>query len=133
MSSALKILSKNTDNEYPQRIFELGKAFEKDKTGKEETGISEPEKLCIAIANTNANFTEIKQIFDYLARMLNKEYSLENFTGNNHNFIEGRTAEIKVSNRPIGIMGEISPQTLVNLGIKMPLAALEIDINELIK
>ena len=57
------------DVEYPQKVFELDRIFNKSK--KEETGINETESLCISIAGQNTNFTEIKQILDYLAKMLN--------------------------------------------------------------
>ena len=134
ISSSLKILSQNKDVEYPQRIFEIGTTFELDKENKTETGIKEPEKLCIALANNTSNFTEIKQVWDYLARMLGKEYTLdipqkESLT--TQFLIEGRCAEIKVNNKVIGHLGEIKPQILGNIRIKVPIAALELDIEEL--
>jgi phenylalanyl-tRNA synthetase beta subunit len=46
--------------------------------------------------------------------------------------IEARTADITINNKTIGQLGEIKPQVLETLGIKVPLAVLEIDINELI-
>ena len=124
----LKILKENVDVEYPQRIFELGKIFKKDD--KEETGIKETEKLAIAIADTNANFTTMKQILDYLMRMLGKNYSLEN-QSNEKTFIEGRSAKIMLEGKEIGSFGEVSPQILSNLKIKMPVALLELDIEQL--
>jgi len=127
--STLKILSQNVDNEYPQRIFELGKVFEFDKENKSETGVNEPERLCIALANNNSGFTEIKQTLDYLTRMLSKEYKLEPCSENPF-FIEGRCGRIIVNNKSIGHIGEIKPQVLSNLGIKMPVAALELDIEQ---
>jgi phenylalanyl-tRNA synthetase beta chain len=99
---ALRTLAENKDNEYPQRFFEIGTAFELDKDNKTQTGIAEPEKLCIALASNTSNFTDIKQIFDYLARMLNKNYTLEQPSQEKiakSFFIEGRTAEIKVNNK----------------------------------
>jgi phenylalanyl-tRNA synthetase beta chain len=126
MVSNLKTLMKNIDSEYPQKIFELNKTFEKDS--KEETGIKETEKLCISIASQNTGFTEIKQILQYLTRMISKdkEISLEN--GENAYFVDGRCAKIVFGKKTIGFMGEIKPQILENLGIKMPISALEIDI-----
>jgi len=127
LHSNLKILSENTGEEYPQRIFELGRVFEKDN--KEESGIKESEKLCICITDSQANFTDIKQIFDYLARMTDKEYKLEE--AENIFFIKGRCARIIVNKKEIGYLGEISPQILENLKIKMPVCGLEIDIEQL--
>ena len=130
LSQSLGVLSQNVDSSYPQKVFETGVVFKKDSTGKSETGIKESEKLAIALVSPTTGFTEIKQTLDYLMRMLNKEYSLE--TGNNSFFIDGRCAKILVDNKEIGNLGEILPQTLSNLKIKMPVAALEIDIEALL-
>lgn len=130
LNQSLGILSQNVDNEYPQRIFETGVVFKKDSTGKSETGIKETEKLSIALVSPTSGFTEIKQTLDYLMRMLNLEYKLESSTS--PAFVEGRCAKIIIKGKEIGNLGEILPQTLSNLKIKMPIAALEIDIEELL-
>lgn len=127
---ALKTLKNNVDSEYPQRIFELGRVFSKD--AKTETGIKESERLCIAIASSNAGFTEIKQILEYIARMLSKNKDISVSSGEAEHFTQGRCAKISVGDRTIGFLGEIKPQILDNIGIKMPIASLEIDIDELI-
>ncbi|MBI2630555.1 phenylalanine--tRNA ligase subunit beta [Candidatus Pacearchaeota archaeon] len=123
--SSLKILGENVDSDYPQKIFEIGKVFEKSE--KEETGIEEKEKLAIAL--TPGNFTEIKQILEYLGRMLSIKFSIEEET--NKNFIEGRTGKIILNEKNIGVIGEISPATLKTWHIKMPLACLELDLTEI--
>lgn len=128
----LRTLAENRDNEYPQKLFEIGTTFELDKENKTQTGIAEPEKLCIAMASNNSNFTEIKQVWDYLARMLNKTYTIEQTKQENPFMIEARTADIIINNKIIGKIGEIKPQVLENMGMKVPIAALEIDIDELI-
>lgn len=126
----LKTLKNNIDSEYPQRIFELGRVFDKD--AKQETGIKESERLCITLASPNAGFTEIKQTLEYLMRMLgkNKEISIE--SSESGPFIEGRCAKITFNKKTLGFLGEIKPQMLDNRGIKMPVAALEIDVEELL-
>ena len=127
----LKILSENTNAEYPQRIFELGRIFEKDSKG--ETGINEIEKLCVCLTDSDANFTSIKQVLDYLIRMLGKEseYKIEN--GEHPSFIDGRCGTVIINGKTIGFLGEITPQILENLKIKMPVCALEVDIEQLCK
>jgi len=130
MIPALRTLAENKDNEYPQKIFEIGTAFSIDETKKEESGIKETENLCICMADTQSNFTDIKQVLDYLARMTNLEYRLEE--AENPFFIKGRCAKIIVNKKDIGYMGEISPQILENLKLKMPICALEIDLEKFI-
>jgi len=128
--SILETLRKNIDAEYPQRIFELGVSFKKSEDA--ETGIKETEKLCVAIASPNTGFTEIKQVTEYLLRMLGKENFIVTEAPENPYFIDGRAAQILLNNKPIGLIGEIKPQILENIGIKMPISAMEIDIEELL-
>lgn len=125
---ALKTLSENVDSEYPQKIFELGKIFQPNS--EKETGVEEKERLCITIADSKTNFTEIKQILEYLLKMLGKEYSIE--SAESPVYIEGRCGKIIVDNKEIGFIGEIRPQILNNLKIGMPVSALEVDLDTLI-
>ncbi|MBU3912528.1 MAG: phenylalanine--tRNA ligase subunit beta [Nanoarchaeota archaeon] len=121
----LRVLASNIDSEYPQKIFEIGPVFKNDE--KQETKISEPNHLAVSIAP--GNFTEIKQVLEYLGRMLGKEFKIEE--ASHKSFIEGRQVKIIHNNQEIGILGEISPQILKNWKIKMPVSSLEININEI--
>ncbi len=127
---ALKTLKNNVDVEYPQRIFELGRVFSKD--AKQETGIKESERLCVALAASNAGFTEIKQTLEYIARMLSRNKEISMVSGSAEQFIEGRCAEIRFRDSVIGYLGEIKPQLLESLSVKMPIAILEIDVDSLL-
>src|SRR3989338_99811 len=124
IANAVAILSENSDAAYPQKLFEIGKVFSLNK--KNETGIEEKEKLCIALCGEKSNFTEIKQIVDYILRMFQVSYSIEETTEDS--FIEGRCGRIMINNKEVGILGEISPFVLKNNKIKMPVACLEMDV-----
>jgi len=126
LCSSLKILSENIDAEYPQKLFEIGLVFRKND--KIEEGIEEREKLIVAI--TPGNFTEIKQILDYMAKMLNVEFKLEESIV--HNFIEGRAGSILFNEKEIGFIGEVHPSVLRAWHLKMPLAVFEIDLEKII-
>ena len=127
LANSINILSENSDASYPQKIFELGKVFENVNTS--DVGISEKEKLCISLCYEKANFTELKQILDYLMRMLEKDYEIEETE--NPSFIKGRCGNIIINKKSVGIIGEISPTILKNNKIKMPVSSLEINIKEL--
>jgi phenylalanyl-tRNA synthetase beta chain len=120
----LKNLSENIDSEYPQSIFETGKVFYLDK---EE--IIENENLALAI--TPGNFTKIKQTLEYLFKMINIEIKIKEPEEFPSHFIEGRVAEIILENKRIGFVGEIHPKILKNWKIKMPVALLEISLEEI--
>lgn len=129
LANSIQTLSENSNVSYPQKIFELGKIFYHDENL--ETQVKETENLCISICHEKANFTEIKQIFEYLLKMLdkNKDYKIEKTQ--NSSFINGRCGKIIINNKEVGIIGEINPTVLKNNKIKMPVASLEIEIREL--
>lgn len=117
----LKILSENVDSEYPQKIFEVGKVFTPKET----------DNLAIAVAP--ANFTEVRQILEYLFRMLNVNIKISEPEKIPTYFIDGRTVEIKIGDKSIGFLGEIHPKILRNWKIKMPVALMEINLEEIYK
>jgi phenylalanyl-tRNA synthetase beta chain len=127
LANSLNILSENSDASYPQKIFEVGKIFANDD--KAPTGIAEKENLCISSCHEKANFTEMKQMLDCLLRMLDKTYSIEETQ--HPSFIPGRCGKIIIDKKDIGIIGEINPTVLKNCKIKMPVASLEINIENL--
>ena len=124
---ALRILSENKDHEYPQKIFEIGTVFKKDTNENNETGVMETDKLLIA--STPSNFTELKQGLDYLSRRLDIKITIQEAT--KPQLIEGRTASIFLNDREIGYIGEVHPETLRSWNIKMPIAVLEISLEDI--
>ena len=124
----LKNFSENIDAEYPQKIFEIGKTFNLNENTNE---ITELEKLAIAI--TPGNYTEIKQILEYLSNMVNINIKVEEPKEFPNYFVEGRVAKILIADKKIGYIGEIHPKILKNCKLKMPVALLEINIEEIYK
>lgn len=115
----LKNLSENVDAEYPQKIFEVGKVF----------GDKEKENLALAISPSN--FTEIRQILEYLFKMLDLKIEIIECEKFPNYFIEGRVIQINLNNKQIGFLGEIHPKILKNWKIKMPVALFEIELEEI--
>jgi len=125
----LRIFYENSDVEYPQEIFQIGKVF----SGKD--GLDERDNLAISLAP--GNFTKLKQIIEYLGKMLGVELAISKpslkISENNNYFIDGRFAEIKFGDRVLGFLGEVHPKTLKSFKIKMPVALCEINLDELFK
>ena len=121
LPSLMKIFGNNRDVDYPQRIFEIGRVFEKNK------GIS--EKTNLAIALTNSNFTEMRQVLDYLSRMFDVKISIQELKQDS--FIEGRTAKVLARGQPIGVIGEIHPQVLSNWKLLVPVSAMELELDKI--
>jgi len=118
----LKIFSENVDVEYPQEIFQIGKVFHK---------LEEKENLSIALAP--GNFTKVKQILDYLSKMIDIQLEFKNPKDNSIYYIEGRSADIFYKSKIVGNIGEIHPRLLKNFKIKMPVALLEINLDDILK
>jgi len=127
MTNLLQIISENSNAGYPQKIFEMGRVFSRDDSEDSETGVKETERLAIAMVDEKMNFTELKQVVDYLFKMLGVEYSIENIE--NSNYIIGRCGKVIVDGNDIGFIGEIAPRVLKNWKIKMPTVAVEIDLD----
>lgn len=121
----LKILSENTDSEYPQKIFEVGRIFELNKDDK----TSEKENLAVGISP--GNFTEVKQIIEYLSKMIDIKLEFKEIIDSPPYFINGRVVEIIFRDKKIGFIGEVHPKILKNWKIKMPVALFEISLEEI--
>ena len=125
--SLMEILSGNKHHECPQRIFAIGTIFKKNDNM--ETNIEENDRLAAAIASENTDYTEIKQILDYLFRSLNLKYEI---TETEHNsFIEGRAARVAVNGKKVAYIGELNPKVITNWSLEVPVTAFELNLMEL--
>ncbi len=125
--SLMDVLKNNKNREFPQKIFEMGICFKENK--EKETGVEEFTRLAVLISHTKANFTEIKQVLDYLFKMLGLEYKTEDT--DHTSFIKGRVGRVVVNDKKLAYIGEISPEVITNWELEMPIAALELNLTEL--
>lgn len=124
--SLLQSLSRNVHEEYPQRLFEIGKTFRKN--GK----VSESWNIGAVIAHADAGYTEIRSATQALVKScFGKDISTT--ASSNTMFIEGRCAEIMIDGVVIGVIGEVTPLALENFKLRVPVAAFEIDLAGIIK
>lgn len=129
LTNLLQIISENSNAGYPQKIFEMGQVFSLDDSS--DTGVKESENLAIAMIEEKMNFTELKQVVDYLFKMLDVKYEIKNFE--NSNYIVGRCGKIIVEGNEIGFIGEVAPRVLKNWKIKMPVVACEMNLEFMMK
>ncbi|MBU4493113.1 MAG: phenylalanine--tRNA ligase subunit beta [Nanoarchaeota archaeon] len=125
--SLMDVLKNNKNREFPQKIFEMGVCFKENK--EKETGVEEFTRLAVLISHTKANFTEIKQVLDYLFNLLGLEYKTEDTE--HSSFIKGRVGRVIVNGKKLAYIGEISPEVITNWELEMPVAALELNLTEL--
>ncbi len=124
---ALRIISENKDNEYPQEIFEIGTVFSENPD--EETGIEEEEKVCVLISP--GNFTKAKQVLNHLSEIIGFKYEISEHES--PLLIKGRTAKITINGKNTGIIGEVHPKILNAFGAKMPASLFEISLEDISK
>ncbi len=127
LPSMMEVLANNKHRDYPQKIFGTGNVFEKNN--EEETNVEEREHLAAAICNETADYTETKQILDYLMKALGVEFKTEE--SEEDSFIKGRAAKIIAKNKEIAVLGEISPEVLTNWELLMPVVAMEMNLKNL--
>lgn len=124
---ALRTLAANRDAEYPQNLYELGPVFYANS--EQNTGVEEEEHLLIAL--TPGNFTKAKEILDYLTRMTNCSYTVQELELKK--FVSGRTGAVVINNIPVGHIGEVHPHTLHEWKLRMPLAIIELKLEPFLR
>jgi len=128
LPSLMDVLANNQHHEYPQKIFEAGDVIILDSAY--ETGARNVKKLAAAIADTRVSYADIASALASFMESAGVKYELR--PAKHPSFIEGRAAEIVVSGRAVGIIGEINPKVLNNWKMDMPAAAFELDIEMLV-
>ncbi|NCN52034.1 phenylalanine--tRNA ligase subunit beta [archaeon] len=123
----LKNFSENSDSEYPQKLFEMGKVFQIKKSKE----LKEEERLSSGF--TPGNFTDLVQTLDYLFSNLNLKYEIKEEVKSSLPFVEGRSGEIFLEGEKIGLIGEVHPKILKNWKIKMPVSLFEINLEKIFK
>ncbi|MBN2457809.1 phenylalanine--tRNA ligase subunit beta [Candidatus Woesearchaeota archaeon] len=128
--SLLECFSHNKHHDYPQKIFTIGDIFKRSKsTGDDHTGIDEHVRLGVAITSDRTDYTEIRQILDYLMGKIGVAYTV--IETEHDSFIKGRVGRVLAGRKKIAYIGEISPQVLQNWGLDMPVSLFELNLSEL--
>jgi phenylalanyl-tRNA synthetase beta chain len=123
----LESLLINRKNKYPQQVFENGFTIQKDV--KAETGARNVRHLCAAIADPKTNYTKIKGAFDTFMKLNNIDFEIK-VNDKIPFLISGRSAEIIVSGKSVGFIGEVCPEVLTNFGLLVPVAVFELVIDD---
>jgi phenylalanyl-tRNA synthetase beta chain len=126
LPSLLFSLSKNIHEEYPQKLFEIGQVFLPEQEN------SEKWNLCCATAFNGVTFTEIKGILQTLMEIC-LGTTFETKAAEHSSFISGRSADIFYKGKTVGQIGEVSPLLIDSFKIKMPVAAFDLDLTELLE
>ena len=111
----------NKRRSLPQKVFEIGDVI---INGMQKTS------LCFAMISPRSGFSDIKQPLEALLQRFGQ--SIETILpADSEEFIQGRSGTIVINGKKAGIIGEISPASLLKFDLANPVSAFEIDINAL--
>ncbi len=120
----LDFAAQNQHADYPQKLFEVGDIAIPDELM--ETRIQQIPTVSGIVVDTSVNITELATEIGFLLRNLGLDGAFSYFEREDSTFITGRAADILKDGEPFGMFGEIAPQVLTNLDLKMPVVAFEI-------
>ncbi len=126
----LKTLAYNKDKKYPIKLFEVSDVVLLSETA--DTRAMNETRLAAVSAHKEADFTEIRRVTEYVLRALGFEKFLIKRI-DHPSFIRGRVAGIYIDNELVCILGEMHPQVITNWGLTVPIAAMELSIDKLMK
>ena len=124
LPNLMEVFSKNKHVEFPQKIFEEGLI-----NARKGDHIIEFNRIAIATSHENTNYTEVRQVLDFIMKCFGLTYDIEE--AEHSSFIEGRCGRAIVKGKKVAYLGEINPIVLTNWGLEMPVAALELNLSEL--
>jgi phenylalanyl-tRNA synthetase beta chain len=116
-------LSGNVKSDYPQRIFEIGRVF--TRTGG---GVAEAWHLGCLIAHSQASFSEAKMHLEAACRTLSGQ-AMTTAAADHWAYARGRSAAVHLGSSALGFVGELKPESIDALGVKVPVSGFEIDLS----
>jgi phenylalanyl-tRNA synthetase beta chain len=125
--SLLASLQRNRRSGYPQRLSELGPVLLPDPEA--ESGARTEQHLGFVIAGEGAGLSDAAAVLDYLLRRCDVAGVREpvELPGT----LAGRAARLRLAGVALAEMGEIHPEVLERLGVPVPVAWGELDLDAL--
>jgi len=118
-------LSRNVKSDYPQRIFEIGRVYE--RTGGR---VSETWHLGCLVAHSQASYTEAKMFLESFHR-ISSGTEADTEPGQHWAFTDGRCGRVSAKGASLGHVGEIKPGAIDAFGLGVPVSGFEIDLSAL--
>ena len=124
--SLMRSLGRNIHEGYPQRFFELNKIF-----GLTNNRVNEYWFLGAVVAHNSADYTEAKSIVQTLLKVgFGKDFITK--PSRNPIYTDGRSADIIIDKKVMGVVGEITPIVLDNFRIRVPVATFDLNLTQLL-
>jgi phenylalanyl-tRNA synthetase beta chain len=124
LPSLMTTLAKNVKAAYPQKVFEVGRVYTREKSV-----IVEMPHLAAVIAHSSSSFSEAKMYLEALVRE-HLGARIETRVAKHWAFAEGRCAEVLVNGHRIGHMGELKPSAVAAFGLDVPVTGFEVGLSD---
>ncbi len=118
----INLLGKNTHEQYPQAIFEVGEVV---KATKES--LATQTNAAFLYADAESSFEDAHKVLDRLLKLLEVEYELKPI--DHPSFSNGRCGEVYVKGTLCGVIGEYSPKVLEKNMIWVPIVGFEVELH----
>jgi phenylalanyl-tRNA synthetase beta chain len=125
--SHLEVLGRNTRHAYPQRFAEVGPVLV--RRSEAESGAETRYHASLVLASDTAGFADAAGLVDYLLRSIDALAVRE--PAELPGTIPGRAARARVAGEVVAEIGEIHPKLLTELGVPVPVAWAELDLDTL--
>ncbi|HUK28681.1 MAG TPA: phenylalanine--tRNA ligase subunit beta [Candidatus Acidoferrales bacterium] len=129
LPTLMEFVSNNTHVEYPQKLFEVGDYVDWDSALPTRT--RDVRELACVSTHSKANFTEMKSNLEPLMTNLGFAFNINPIE--HPSFLQGRVGSIHIGDEEVGIIGEVSPQVIENWNVQNPVAAMELELDKLLK
>jgi phenylalanyl-tRNA synthetase beta chain len=106
----------------------LGKVTLPDQS--RETRTRDEDWLAAATTHPNANFSEIKSALDSFLGNFGVEWQIKETL--HPSFIEGRVGKVIVNDSEVGVVGEVNPLVLEMWKLENPVAAFELNFQQVL-
>ena len=114
--SLLLTVKQNQEKFSKIEVFEIGPVITSKKTYW---------RLGTVVAGDKVTLTDVGAVLMGLKELFRFDLKLERHEGKP--FIPGRAAKVIINGREAGVMGEVHPEYLVKMGIRYPVALMELD------
>jgi phenylalanyl-tRNA synthetase beta chain len=123
MTGVMQALGENRRRPMPLRLFEMDNVVVLDDAAP--YGTREERRLCFAEAGREAGYAGARAALDALLRELGRAGGY--VPASHPTFVEGRCARVEAG--PFrGILGEVHPEVITNLGLDHPIALVELTL-----
>ncbi len=127
LPSLLMVLENNTHRSYPQDLAEIGLAAKLDDAYN--TGVAEWRTVAGVLARPDASYEDARARIQAIAGAFG--VPLETPATEHPTFIPGRAATVVLDGDPVGVVGEVHPEIIVEHDLELPVAAFEFRLDGL--